>query len=76
MAASQQLLMLISSPHSVTECPSYTVTRPIMEEEVEKLLSGTLSNTPEQSFEPVPPGDHHPWHLTLQQLARRNPLPI
>ena len=55
MAASQQSLTPISCPHSVTECSSDTVTRPSMEEEVEKLLSGTLSNTPEQSFAPVSP---------------------
>ena len=55
MATSQQLSMPISSPHSVTECLSDTVTRPSMEEEVEKLLSSTLSNTPEQSFAPVSP---------------------
>ena len=55
MATSQWLSMPISSPHSVTECPSDTVTRPSMEEEVEKLLSSALSNTPEQSFEPVSP---------------------
>ena len=34
MAASQWSSMPISSPHSVTECPSDTVTRPSMEEEV------------------------------------------
>ena len=41
MAASQWSSMPISSPHSVTECPSDTVTRPSMEEEVERLLSST-----------------------------------
>ena len=55
MTISQWLLMPISSPHSVTECPSNTVTRLSMGEEVEKLLSGTLSNTPEQSLVPVSP---------------------
>ena len=55
MATSQQLLMPISSPHSVTECLSETVTRLSMGEEVEKFLSGTLSNTPEQSPVPVSP---------------------
>ena len=47
--------MPISSPHSVTECLSDTVTRLSMGEEVEKLLSGALSNTPEQSLVPVSP---------------------
>ena len=55
-SASQQSSMPISSPHSVTECLRDTVTRPSMEEEVEKLLSGSLSNTPEQSFAPSSPG--------------------
>ena len=55
MAASQWLLMPISFLHSVTECLSDTVTRPSMEKEVERLLSGTLSNTPEQSCAPVSP---------------------
>ena len=55
MAATQQSSTPISSTHSVTECPSDTVTRPSMEEEEEKLLSGTLSNTPEHPFAPVSP---------------------
>ena len=50
MAISQGSLMPISSLHSVTECLSDTVTRLSMGEEVEKLLSGALSNTPEQSW--------------------------
>ena len=41
-AASQWSLMPISFPHSVTECLSDTVTRPSMEEEVGRHLSGTL----------------------------------
>ena len=55
MATSQQSSKPISSPHSVTECPSDTVTRPSMEEEVERLLSGALSNMPEQSCAPASP---------------------
>ena len=55
MATSQWLSRPIPSPHSVTECPSDTVTRPSMEEEVEKLLSSALSKTSEQSFAPVSP---------------------
>ena len=47
MATFQWSSMPISSPYSVTECPSDTVTRPSMEEEVERLLSATLSNMPE-----------------------------
>ena len=74
MATSQWPPMPISSPYSVTEWPSDTVTRLSMGEKVEKLLSSALSNTPEQSFVPVSPGDHHPWHLTLQKPARRKPF--
>ena len=48
MATSQWSSMPISSLPSVTECPSDTVTRPTMEEGVERLLSGTLSNMPEK----------------------------
>ena len=55
MATFQWSLIPIFSPHSVTECPSDTVTRPNMEEEVERLLSSTLSNMPEQSCAPVSP---------------------
>ena len=76
MAASQQLSMPISSPHSVTECPSDTVTRPSMEEEVERLLSGTLSNMPDSLVHQFSLGHHHPWYPTLQQLVRRKPLQI
>ena len=54
-AVTQQSSMPISSPKSVTECPSDTVTRPSVEEEVERLLFGTLSNMPEQSCAPVSP---------------------
>ena len=49
-AASQGSLMPISCPHSATECPSDIVTRASMEEEVVRLLSGALCNTPEQSW--------------------------
>ena len=52
MAASQWSLMPISFPHSVTECPSDTVTRLSIGEEVEKLFSSALSHTPEQSMFP------------------------
>ena len=55
MATSQWSSMPISSPNTVTECPSETVTRLSMGEEVEKLLSGALSNTLEQSLVPVSP---------------------
>ena len=55
MATSQWLSMPISSPPSVTECPSDTVTWLSMGEEVEKLLSGTLSNTSQQSLVPLSP---------------------
>ena len=55
MAASQWFSMPISSLHSVTECPSDTVTRPSIEEEVERLLSSALSSMPEQSCAPVSP---------------------
>ena len=55
MAASQWSSKPISSPHSVTECLSDTVTRLSMGEEVEKLLSGALSNTPEQSLVLISP---------------------
>ena len=48
-ATSQWSSMPISSAHSVT------VTRPSMEEEVERLLSCTLSTMPEQSCAPVSP---------------------
>ena len=55
VATSQWSSMPISSPHSVTECLSDTVTRNSMGEEVEIFLSGALSNTPEQSLIPVSP---------------------
>ena len=54
-ATSQGSSLPIFSPHSVTECQSDTVTRPSMEEEVDRLLSGTLSNMPEQSCASVSP---------------------
>ena len=54
-AACQWWLMLISSPHSVTEFQSDTVTRPSMEEEVDRLLSSTFPNMPEQSCAPASP---------------------
>ena len=74
MATSQQLLMPISSPHSVTECLSDTITRPSMEEEAERLLSGTLPNMPEQSCAPVSPRRPPPKYPILQQPARKKLL--
>ena len=55
MAASQQSSMPISCPHSVTECMSDTVSRPSMEQEVERLLFSALPNMSEQSCLPVSP---------------------
>ena len=49
MTTSPWSSMPISSLHSVTECPSDTVTRPSMETEVEEHLSGILPNTAEPS---------------------------
>ena len=69
MAAPQWSLMLISCLHSVTGCPIDTVTRPSMEEEVERTFQNSLVYL-------FPPGGHHLWYPTLQQLVRRKPLQI
>ena len=47
-AIPQWLLMPISSPHSVTECPSDLATGPSMAEELEELISGASLKMPRQ----------------------------
>ena len=69
MATSQWSSTPITSPHSLTECPSDTVTRFSMGEEVEKLLSGALSNTPEVSC------THFPQETTTHGTQYSNSQP-
>ena len=75
MATSQWSSMPISSPYSVTECPSDAVNRPSMEKEVERLLSGTLSNMPEQSCAPVSPRRPPPMVLNTPAASKEEATP-
>ena len=48
-AVSLWLLTPVSSPHSITECPSEVVTGPSMTEEIEELLSNPMFKMPGES---------------------------
>ena len=71
MATSQQLSMPISSPHSVTECLSDQTQHGGRGRET--LILHIVQHARTVSCTCFPLGDHHLWHPTLQQLARRKP---
>ena len=59
-----QLSTLVSSPHSVTECPSKVVTDPSLTEEIADLLSNPMFEMP---------GESSTCNSPIQWLRRREP---